>query len=74
MLAWLSILAYRNGAKKENLGDKLAKIAPGTFSPPARVLPHLRLTLGKLLNICNVFSIGASTWNGSKCLQDLEVA
>lgn len=31
MLAWLSILAYRSsgGAKKENLGDKLAKFAPG---------------------------------------------
>ena len=31
VLAWLSILAYRSsgGAKKENLGDRLAKFAPG---------------------------------------------
>ncbi len=31
MLAWLSILAYRSsgGAKRENLGDKIAKFAPG---------------------------------------------
>ena len=31
VLAWLSILAYRSsgGAKKENLGDKIAKFAPG---------------------------------------------
>lgn len=35
MLAWLSILAHRNGsAKRENLGDKLAKLAPGA---PARL-------------------------------------
>ncbi len=34
VLAWLSILAYRNGAKKENLGDKLAKIAPGISRQP----------------------------------------
>jgi phosphoglucomutase len=29
VLAWLSILAYRNGEKKGGLGDKLAKFAPG---------------------------------------------
>lgn len=31
VLAWLSVLAYRSsgGAKKGNLGDKIAKFAPG---------------------------------------------
>ena len=30
MLAWLSILAFKaSGSRKENLGDKLAKFAPG---------------------------------------------
>ena len=37
VLAWLSILAYRNGAKKEGLGDKLAKIAPGKIPSWSKV-------------------------------------
>ncbi len=37
VLAWLSILAYRNGAKREGLGDKLAKIAPGKIPSWSKV-------------------------------------
>ena len=33
VLAWLSILAHRNGAaKRDNLGDQLAKFAPGAHN------------------------------------------
>jgi phosphoglucomutase len=47
VLAWLSILAYRSsggtssGGKKENLGDRLAKLAPGGhFSTPCPTACH----------------------------------
>ena len=49
VLAWLSILAYRSsggtssGGKKDNFGDKLAKLAPGGHSPlhaPQHAIMH----------------------------------
>lgn len=49
MLAWLSILAYRNGAKKEGLGDKLAKIAPGSLAAP---LPFSFQPMRSTMMIC----------------------
>ena len=42
MLAWLSILAFKaSGSRKENLGDKLAKFAPGCLSSPTSAACHV---------------------------------
>ena len=58
MLAWLSILAFKaSGSKKENLGDKLAKFAPGcllNFPWHHAILPPISWSLRSLEDLVEI--------------------
>ena len=68
MLAWLSILAFKaSGSRKENLGDKLAKFAPGCLL----IFPYIGIVPGPF-QVHGSCGLWKTQWSSQACSSDMD--